>query len=232
MGLKLDQVVPWGRSLSEYVRMFDLTPVDQHRTLLDCGGGPASFNAEMTQQGGTVISCDPIYQFSAAEIRDRIQATYAQILQGVQANLHCYVWDEIKSPEHLGQIRMAAMAQFLADFAIGLQQGRYRTDALPNLAFVDRQFDLALCSHLLFTYSEQLSYEFHLNSIQELCRIASEVRIFPLLDLSGERSPWLEPAIAELRSSGHEVHRRSVTYEFQQGGNQMLQIHTNHAPKS
>ena len=45
--------------------------------------------------------------------------------------------------------------------------------------FADREFDLALCSHLLFLYSEQLTADFHLASIRELCRVAGEVRVFP-----------------------------------------------------
>ncbi len=48
MGLKLENVVPWGRSLAEYICMFDLCPSDLQGYILDCGGGPASFNAELT----------------------------------------------------------------------------------------------------------------------------------------------------------------------------------------
>lgn len=46
-----------------------------------------------------------------------------------------------------------------------------------------RSFDLAVCSHLLFLYSEHLSEDFHVESIKELCRVAGEARIFPLLEL-------------------------------------------------
>ncbi|WP_254721648.1 SAM-dependent methyltransferase [Kovacikia minuta] len=168
MGLKLEQVVPWGRSLLEYTQMFDLTQTDLQLRILDCGGGPASFNAEMTRQGYSVLSCDPVYQFSRDEIQRRIEETYPVIIQQVEVNQHCYVWREIQSPEHLGQVRMAAMRQFLEDFPPGKHQGRYRTHALPVLPFATRQFDLALCSHLLFTYSDHLSLDFHLDSIREL----------------------------------------------------------------
>ena len=36
-------------------------------------------------------------------------------------------------------------------------RGRYRHDGLPSLGFDDGAFDLALCSHFLFTYSDLLS---------------------------------------------------------------------------
>ena len=76
MSFKLENVVPWGRSMQEYVRMFALTPDELKSNILDCAGGPASFNAEMTCQVYKVISCDPIYQFTANKIAQRVQDTY------------------------------------------------------------------------------------------------------------------------------------------------------------
>jgi hypothetical protein len=224
MGLKLDAVVPWGRSLHEYTQMFALTPEDLQRNILDCAGGPASFNAEMTQQGHPVISCDPIYQFSAAEIERRIQETYPVILEGVTANQDKYVWTRIRSPQEMGEVRLKSMQRFLQDFPVGLSAGRYVVAELPRLPFGDRQFDLALCSHLLFTYSDQLNLQFHLAAVQELCRVAAEVRIFPIIKVDGDASPWLQPIIDERQAAGCAVHVQTVDYEFQKGGDRLLKI--------
>ncbi len=224
MGFKLDKIIPWGRSIKEYIGMFGLTPNELNLAILDCGGGPASFNAQMTTQGCKVISCDPIYQFSAEEIARRIQETYQIVIDGVKANSNNYVWHNFESPEQLGKIRMEAMNQFIDDFYLGLQQGRYVLDELPKLTFKDRQFDLALGSHLLFTYSDHLSLEFHLNSIKELCRVAKEVRIFPLLNISGEESSLLIPVLQELQQDRYEVKIQQVDYEFQKGGNKFLKV--------
>lgn len=226
MELKLEQIVPWGRSFEEYTQMFDLGPEDLQVNILDVAGGPASFNAEMTQQGHRVISCDPIYQFSAKEIASRVESTHPLIMQGVAATHYKFVWKLYRTPEHLAEVRMAAMGKFLEDFPIGLQQGRYRTDSLPSLSFDSGQFDLALCSHLLFTYSDQLSLEFHLSAIQEMVRVATQVRIFPLLvNMTGETSPYLEPVVEALKQQGYSVQIKLVPYEFQKGGNQCLQVH-------
>lgn len=224
MGFKLDKIIPWGRSIKEYIGMFHLTPDEFNLAILDCGGGPASFNAQMTNRGYKVVSCDPIYQFSADEINGRIQETYQILIDGLKANLANYVWQNIDSPEQLGKIRMEAMNHFLDDFPLGLKQGRYVLDELPNLSFKDKQFDLALCSHLLFTYSDHLSKDFHLNSIQELCRVAQEVRIFPLLNISGEQSSILLPVIEELQKNGYRAEIEKVDYEFQKGGNKLLSV--------
>ena len=206
--------------------MLDLTPDDLKLAILDCASGPASFNAEMTRLGYKVVSCDPVYQFTASEIYQRIQDTYQTIIDGAQATRDNFVWQDIQSPAQLGQIRMAAMRQFLEDFPLGIQQGRYVTDELPVLSFNTGQFDLALCSHFLFTYSDQLGADFHQTSILEMCRVAKEVRIFPLLvNFSTETSPLLQPVMKELQQRGYKVEIKQVPYEFQKGGNKLLRIY-------
>ena len=101
---------------------------------------------------------------------------------------------------------------------------RYLAASLPSLPFADGSFDLALCSHFLFLYSERLDADFHAASVLELCRVARQVRIFPLLSLDGRRSPWIEPVCDRLRGAGHVVSLPTVDYEFQRGGNQMMEI--------
>lgn len=224
MAFQLSDVIPWGRSFEDYLEMFALTPEDLELSILDCAGGPASFNAEMKRRGYRVISCDPVYQFSAAEINQRIQKTYSTVIEQLHQNKENYVWQNIKSPEHLGELRMAAMQEFLEDFPLGKAEERYVTAELPKLPFNSQQFDLALSSHLLFSYSQHLSEDFHVESALELCRVAREVRIFPLLDLNANLSPFVTPVISNLQRQGWTVEIEPVPYEYQKGGNQMLRI--------
>ena len=219
----LDQVVPWGRSLDEYRAMFALTDADlESRRMLGCGDGPASFNAEATRVNARVVSCDPIYRWTAADLRGRIDATYATVIEQTQKNAHEFVWDTITSVDELGRVRMAAMDAFLADYPDGVRQGRYIDASLPELPFADHAFDVALCSHFLFLYSAQLGDEFHRLAVRELGRVATEVRIFPLLALGGAPSPFVDACLQVLRDDGFDVAIERVNYEFQRGGNQML----------
>lgn len=220
----LDQVVPWGRSFEEYSSMFTISDADMVGRILGCGDGPASFNAEATLKGADVVSCDPIYKFSRAEIEARIAATYEQVIDQTRKNQHEFVWEAITSVEELGRIRMGAMQAFLNDYQAGLEAGRYMEAELPSLPFPDGKFDLALCSHLLFLYSRQLDEMFHQASLLELCRVAKEVRVFPLLALGGATSPYLEGSVEMLRAAGYRVSIQRVNYEFQRGGNEMLRI--------
>ena len=221
----LASVVPWGRSYDEYVRMFALTDADLASRILGCGDGPASFNAEATRRGDRVVSSDPLYQFSAAQIRERIEVTKAEVLAQARKNAHEFVWDEaIPTLEVLERVRMSAMQAFLDDYEPGRAEGRYVDAGLPSLPFADDAFDLALCSHFLFLYSQQHDAAFHLQSMRELCRVAREVRVFPLLALGAQPSPHVTPVTAALGGDGFTVRVERVPYEFQRGGNQMLRI--------
>lgn len=222
--MKLNEVVLWGRTLGEYKLMFDLSEADLNAKIIGCGDGPASFNAEMTELGHSVVSIDPVYQFSAEQIKQRVQETYSPVILQVKQNANRYIWKNFRDADELGRSRLAAMERFLLDYEVGIAAGRYLPQSLPSLKLSDNQFELCVCSHLLFLYSEQLSLDFHIASIHELLRISPEVRIFPLLKLDGEPSLYVESVIQEFDNRGFNVQVQPVAYEFQKGGNQMLKI--------
>jgi len=222
--VELDNVVPWGRSFEEYREMFSLTKSDLKKYILGCGDGPASFNAQLTRRGGNVVSIDPTYKFSAEDLQCRIAQVYDEIMPQMHTNKDMYIWNSIPSVEALGEIRMRAMNEFIADFEKGKVLGRYFHQSLPNLTFKNKQFDLALCSHYLFLYSEHVNLEQHIASLKELSRVAKEVRIYPLLSLNGEISPHLNAVISALNEVGFTGSLMDVGYQFQKGATQMLVV--------
>lgn len=219
--MDLQSVVPWGRSLKEYQDMFLLSESDLNKTILGCGDGPACFNAEWTQMGGKVVSADPVYQFSPEQIKSRIEELYPEIMEQMSKTAENYVWTSIKSVADLGKIRMDAMSKFILDFA-SAKERRYVNSGLPNLPFENLQFDIALCSHYLFLYSDQVSEKEHLASITEMCRVAKEIRIYPLVALNGSNSKHIEAAISLLKDLNRKVIFKKVNYEFQKGATEML----------
>src|SRR6185503_13207548 len=115
------------------------------------------------------------YRLNATEIRDRIAATCDEVLEQTRLNAHEFVWDTIRSVEELRQLRIGAMDAFLKDYDAGKRESRYVDARLPILPFQDQTFDLAICSHFLFLYTDHLSEAFHASAILELCRVAAEV---------------------------------------------------------
>lgn len=223
MAFLLEKVVPWGRNMQEYRTMFSLTEQDLKKKIAGFGDGPASFNYEANQLGCHVVSFDPIYQFSAKEISDRIEETREVVMEQTRANMEHYNWKEIKSPEELEKIRMSTMEQFLADYEKGKAEGRYRYSELPNrIEEEDNSFDIGLSSHFLLLYKE-LGYEFHIAAMTEMLRLCREVRIFPICDLDSKQSELTEQVIAYFRKK-YQVDVVETGYEFQKGGNRMLVI--------
>jgi hypothetical protein len=224
MMFTLDRVVPWGRSFDEYRHMFALSELDLQSRILGCADGPAGFNAEASRRGAAVVSCDPLYGADARQIRQRIEATFDEMLDQTRRNADEFVWDTITSVDELAVLRTSAMETFLADYDEGRTAGRYVEGELPALPFLDQSFDVALCSHFLFLYSDQLGEAFHLDAVHELRRVAREVRIFPLLALGSRPSRYVDTIVATVRGAGGDVAIEVVPYEFQRGGNQMMRI--------
>jgi len=223
MAIEYKNVVPWGRSFDEYLGMFSLSGDDLQKTILGCADGPAGFNARMHQLGHRVISCDPVYNLSRDEIEARIRETFDAVMEQTARNREKFLWETISSPETLGTIRMEAMTEFLRDYDAGKQEGRYVAGELPELPFSDR-FDLVLCANFLFLYSDHLSLEFHRKAINEMGRIGREIRIFPIVDMTANRSPHLDGVLQMVMQNGWSYREIEVDYEFLKNGNQMVQI--------
>ena len=222
--MKLEKIVPWGRNLSEYVAMFLLSSDDLNRKILGCGDGPSSFNTEVDLNGGSVVSIDPLYAYSKQEIMRRIDEISDEVMEQVIKNRDDFVWTSILNPDMLYEMRIESMTEFLMDYNEGKEEGRYIAEELPQLSFRDNQFDLALSSHFLFLYSEHLDEAFHMKALLEMLRVAKEVRVFPLVDLKGKKSAYVEGAIKELKALGYNTNIIKTGYEFQKGGDEMLKI--------
>ncbi|MGA2142493.1 MAG: SAM-dependent methyltransferase [Brevinematales bacterium] len=224
MAIHYNNVVPWGRSYDEYVRMFALSGKDLSGRIIGCGDGPASFNSVLAAKGVKVISADPLYRFSADEIEELIKSSFEEVIRQTYRNRGRFIWRDIPSIKELGELRLAAMRKFLEDFEKGKKERRYVEAELPGLPFENGEFDLALCSHLLFLYTDNLTLDFHVLSVREMCRVAGEVRIFPLLDVNGIQSPYVDRVMEIFNNESTAASVERVDYEFQKHGNRMLVI--------
>jgi len=203
--------------------MFSLSDSDLEKNILGCADGPASFNTELSASGGNVVSADPVYQFDSSQIRSRIEEVYPQIIAQLTKNKSDYIWGKIANIEVLAETRMDAMNKFLSDYETGKASGRHIDASLPKLPFADAEFELALCSHYLFLYSEHIDQEQHILSMRELCRVANEVRVYPLITIEKNTlSAHIEAVISDFEDSAINVELVPVEYEFQKGATEML----------
>jgi hypothetical protein len=222
---RIGEMLVSARSFAEYRKMFSLTGDELRGRILDCPGGAASFTAEVGAHGGRAIACDPQYVLPTAELARRARADLDRGYRYHQGNPDEYVWTFFRDPEHYLAVRSASIELFTAHFSAS--PGNYVAAGLPALPFPDRGFDLALCSHLLFSYADRLGHDFHLASIRELARVAREVRIHPLVPMGFDGNPELPGLIAELDQLHVHAEVRPVDYEFQRGGHSMLACRLN-----
>lgn len=88
--------------------------------------------------------------------------------------------------------------------------------------FSEDTFDLGLSSHFLLMYTA-LGYDFYIKSINKMLRICRGVRIFPIVDLDGNKSE-LTNKVIDYFEDNSKVELISTSYEFQKCDNLMLSI--------
>lgn len=217
--IKLNDVYPWGHNLAEYKAIFNLDDMDIRRPLVGFADGTSSVNSELTQLGHKMVSVDPIYQFTKQDIDRRLNDVMAQSEQYWRGLPE----DHRQQAIAIAGSRVKATKTFLVDFELGKQQGRYLPTALPGpFAFPDNTFSIGLCAHFLLLY-DYYGLAFHIQAITEMLRICNEIRIYPTLNLHGQKSFVLDDVVNHF-SSNYRVHLETVEYGFQGMGEEMLRI--------
>jgi SAM-dependent methyltransferase len=219
---RIGEMLVSSRSLAEYRAMFALTDEHLAGTVLDCPGGAASFAAEVNSAGGHVTACDPLYDSPPEKIRAVATGDLRRAYRYHRDHPDEYAWSFFPDAAHYLESRTASIELFAAHHVRAPEC--YVPASLPKLPFPDRAFDVALCSHLLFSYADRLDRKFHLESILELVRVAGEVRVFPLVPIGMRTNPDLGPVRAELAAAGLATTVVRADYEFQLGGNEFMRI--------
>jgi hypothetical protein len=215
-------VLVTSRSTAEYRAMFDLPPGRLPGAILDCCAGGAGFAAET--EG--VVAVDPWYATGRAAMAADVRASLADGDRIIAANADRFDWSWYGERPTRAAMRTAAAGSFLADLT--RRPSRYVAGALPHLPLATGSVDLALCSHLLFTWADRFDEHWHRAALIELARVARrEVRVYPLVvQGSGEPVPFLAGLRADLRAAGLPTALRPVPYRFQRGAEEMLVVDT------
>jgi hypothetical protein len=207
---ELGEIAVTSRCLGEYRDMFVLSEADLTAgPILDCPGGASSFGAQVRARGGDVVSVDPMYHASAAEILRRSAESRRRIHHYQSDHPDQFHWPYLGSPA--ANLRCAEVSADLFGIDFAANPGGYVPATLPQLPFPDRRFHLALSGYLLFTYADLLSFDEHVMALRELLRVSEEVRVFPLIDITGVQHPHLDALRSALEDDGVSVAlRRAV----------------------
>jgi hypothetical protein len=224
---ELDKVAFYGRTLSEYLKMFgidDLILLKTYNTILDCPSGASSFVAEATKCGINAVGCDPLFDKDLEKLSQQGEKDIEYVIERVSDRPHFLGF--YHSIDKLREYRKLALQRFISDYAEGIKEKRYIKGELPRLPFDDRSFDLVLSGHFLFTYSHKFNFSFILSSIVELFRVSSrEVRIYPVQKSALEPYEHMTKLLDTLkREHGIDYEIVTVSFEFQLGSNKMLRL--------
>lgn len=210
--------------------MFDLSKADMRTRLLEYGCGPSAVNVECIGKAQQIVSCDPLFNLDKDTLHSKVKLVFADMVSRVLRDQDQFDFSHYGNPEALFTKRREGMAKFFADYVPGKKAKRYLGIGDYELPFADYAFDFALSSHYLFADLDDQDVEFHLQVIKELTRVASEVRIFPLIDRYGQPSPFLGPVLLGLQQHNLGVEVRKVAYHLQPGGNAMLRVWAQECP--
>lgn len=212
----LDAMQFFGRVATDYEAMFAIRLADlKGRRVLDCPSGPGSFVSEGHAAGVRVIGVDPLYAQPLDALVQRGSDDVHNTISRMRANASRFADIDLDAYAHS---KLRALARFASDFEQGSIDGRYVTASLPNLPFADREFDVTLSAHLLFTYSDPASggllpdspftLAWHQTAADELMRVSRrELRLYPTTTRSLRpcRHPYAEAIADRFRSLGHGV---------------------------
>lgn len=226
----------FGRRKVEYEKMFALKLSElKNKKILDCSSGPTSFISETRPLGLNVIGCDPMYSRSKIDLSNIGNESIKKFIEILsffpEEKLSRKFYSSIDEIEEAGK---TALEFFLNDYEIGRKENRYIDAALPFLPFENNTFDLVLCGHFFFVYSDtvsdnykDLNYEFHLNSALELLRISKqELRLFPIPHKNGDlrKGGYAERLLTDLKTKGIQAILQFVDYAIPKDGGDLLLI--------
>jgi len=222
--------VLWGHHFNEYQQMFNLVDIDMNARILEYGCGATAVNAELHARHQTIVSCDPLFSLSNQQLHQSVLSTFEEAVQHLKNASTQYDFSRYGTMEALIQQRCEGITEFLADYGKGHMEKRYLPFDGETLPFKDFSFDYALSAYFLFSALEDQDVDFHLRCIRELARVAKDVRIFPLIDRSGQPSPLLGPVLLGLQQTNYAVEVHEVDYQLQLGDHAMLRVWARECP--
>lgn len=222
--LDLERIVFIGRTYQEYMDMFSLSNEElQGKKILDCPAGACSFTAVGNRSGLDITACDIAYFHASEDLKNKGQMDIEHAMEHMEKAKRNYKWDYFNDIEGLKKHRLSALRECSQDMKKSSE--RYIPVTLPSLPFKNDEFDILLSAHFLFTYADRLDFDFHIETLNELLRVTKEeTRIFPLVDLAGNRYTYLDETISYLTANGCTTEEVKVAYEFQTNANAMLKI--------
>lgn len=221
----MDRLVLWGHHLDEYQDMFDLPEAALSMRFLEFQSGVSAFQADLRSKASHLVSYDTWFDLNKDALQQKIETSFSARLDQIRQRAEAFDLSRYDgSLDKLVAYRRQGITEFLQDYELGHAEGRYLYASQSRLPFPNFFFDYVLSAHHFFSITAPQTVDYYLNTIEELARVAKEVRIFPLVDAQGVPSELLGPVILALQQKNYGIEVRDVAYHLQPKGNAMLRI--------
>lgn len=207
----------WIHSFDEYKNIFALNDVDLGKKLLIFPAGISNFNAQAHQNNPHIVSADEYYQLSPMEIDKYVDERLERLKQKCQD-----LGDKIDQDKIITQANITAN-EFKTDFAQGKLDGRYQAMQLPQLPIPNESFDIALCPRCPLQHRDNNHLK-AMEIINELCRIAFDVRIFISVANDDSLQQNLGPLLLHLQNTDAFITINDIDIHTPQTHTAMLRI--------
>lgn len=203
--------------------MFNLNPYDLGgESILDCAAGASSFTARMGEMGVDIKAIDLLYHKKPSYLKERCREHLNALVDALKEMESSFHWDFFKDLDDLKKIRMKTCLDFNRHYEKNREH--YVKGDLTHIPFKEGTFSLVLCSHLLFIYDHRLSYDFHVQAVEDMLRVSSgEVRIYPLVKHGAQKSEYVNTIMDDLGMNA-DIWLEKVNYEFRRGAFEMMRI--------
>lgn len=215
------QPVFWGHTAADFQKMFALETFPER--ILEFSSGISTLNLELNNTH-TIHSIDPRFALDKDTLKCKAELIFHDMQEQVMHNESRYNFVSYGGLDTFIRKRYEGMQRFFADYDTGITEGRYRSINSMQLPYEDFYFDLAMSSHYFFAGLAEQDVNFHVRMLQELARVAKEVRIFPLVHADGSTPQELGPTLLALQQAGYGAEVRSIIDPLEPAGNAMLRV--------
>ena len=94
--VQLERIAFYGRTLSEYLKMFgfdDVISLKKYSKILDCPSGASSFVSEASRYAINAFACDPLYNKDAGALAKQGENDIEFVVKRVSETPQFYNWD-------------------------------------------------------------------------------------------------------------------------------------------
>ena len=208
----------WIHTYEDYLSIFALSDEDLKKNTIIYPAGISNFNAHFNEQNKNIVAADLNYQMTPMEIDQYVAERLTRLKEklstiGVKAS-------DRKAILHKAQ---QAANDFKRDFPQGKLEGRYQAMQMPNLPVKDQSYELALCPRCPLQNKDSNHHKAY-DIINELCRIAHDVRIFISVSDQESFKHSLGPLLMQLQNQDAFVTINDIAIKTPNTHTAMLQI--------